>query len=723
MGDDNHNLREALASLGQACHERREGLRQKLTDLEDRFESSFDTLDLRRRIPRSALPILIASYDDVFDRAVQNIGTRKRSKLTKACDNWQISPQTALFHLHLTPSSTQGRPFYDALEKLSDLLPDWNDALRQLCEAATCRRRDDTRPSYLKRQTTQKGIVTCDITSCIAALPATAAAATESTDSVESGEPFESPQSIESNPSDSFVPIDEEQDETTDVARRHAVPRKTNELDQTPPRSLSSFLDHFSSPPSVKPDAELFNPSALVDSDDDIELTLCQIPHPPDDAAQQAEHSYSDHDGYCPNIEDSLIKDRREQHGEQDHRDREPSYLPQQHHHPWERSDDEQRQDTNDRYTIARSITRNHPHQSPTFVQNKDKENEVDTLRLHKVTSSDAQFPVVLPTDLDAEMTKRPHSPASPSTTDVIDLDSNVQVRKKSRPFRSTMPEEDVNPAALLQADTWVRGEWLNAALGDLLQCFCDVSFIDSAEIGSMGSRQTYKAKSNVFECLSNNRLVLLPLFVDGNHWVSACIEFEGAPMSGIKSMKVLNSLPTYTSDIAAEELVASLVKQYKLDQGNAKLARMACARQENTSDCGIMVLVNLLTLTLGYMIPASVNTAVWRRVMAILLVQDPSAISSSAGDILPKDYMGKVNVSDGPVPSDYEEAVKCWTKMGSVLRKESRRRLWVLNNTADDLDRTLVIFDRIHAMAQQRSIRIMQDASDIRVEKDPKPA
>lgn len=174
-------------------------------------------------------------------------------------------------------------------------------------------------------------------------------------------------------------------------------------------------------------------------------------------------------------------------------------------------------------------------------------------------------------------------------------------------------------PTELLQSTTWVRGAWLNEALGSVYDTQPDVVLLDSCELQKIATGRGYSVRKGLALKVSKSKTILLPLHVSDNHWCLGVIEHAQLVATDIR---VYNSLPSSESTAACRHFIARFI-QYYLPETDV-LTRIPIPYlsnlQPNLFDCGVYVFVFSLFTLARKRFPAEVCSGLWRRVMFVLL-------------------------------------------------------------------------------------------------------
>ncbi|KAJ0267773.1 hypothetical protein COL940_014039 [Colletotrichum noveboracense] len=140
----------------------------------------------------------------------------------------------------------------------------------------------------------------------------------------------------------------------------------------------------------------------------------------------------------------------------------------------------------------------------------------------------------------------------------------------------------------MLQTKTWIKDDWVNAALARVTDLSSETYLVDSWVAKSV-MRDDYKPFREIGRRLCQTRRVLMVINVDLEHWVLAIIHHDGPAANKVE---LLDSLPSKKNLAHAQTTVSGFIRHY-LPETSARASRVTtrmCHRQDNNTDCGVFV-------------------------------------------------------------------------------------------------------------------------------------
>ncbi|KAE9566228.1 hypothetical protein CGMCC3_g17606 [Colletotrichum fructicola] len=139
----------------------------------------------------------------------------------------------------------------------------------------------------------------------------------------------------------------------------------------------------------------------------------------------------------------------------------------------------------------------------------------------------------------------------------------------------------------MLQTKTWIKDDWVNAALARVTDLSSETYLVDSWVAKSV-MRDDYKPFREIGRRLCQTRRVLMVINVDLEHWVLAIIHHDGPAANKVE---LLDSLPSKKNLAHAQTTVSGFIRHY-LPETSARARRVTarlCHRQDNNTDCGVV--------------------------------------------------------------------------------------------------------------------------------------
>lgn len=155
----------------------------------------------------------------------------------------------------------------------------------------------------------------------------------------------------------------------------------------------------------------------------------------------------------------------------------------------------------------------------------------------------------------------------------------------------------------------------------------------------------------------ATSAVVLLPILVNENHWVVARIR------SHRKMIDVFDSLPSYGNRTVARSKAEAFYKREIDPSTSPSFSYSTPLRQDNSSDCGVAVMVTILYLSFGLQIEPGVDFAGCRRMLRDLLCDftsqnDVPPVYETTTITLPEDLRSMAHRRSIPV-ADYRRILE----------------------------------------------------------------
>ncbi|KAK2025860.1 hypothetical protein LX32DRAFT_44210 [Colletotrichum zoysiae] len=176
----------------------------------------------------------------------------------------------------------------------------------------------------------------------------------------------------------------------------------------------------------------------------------------------------------------------------------------------------------------------------------------------------------------------------------------------------------------LLDPTTWVRGKWLNMALGEVcLTQGSKVCLVDSCEMAYLastaGSGHQLRNDTSLFgpANVAQSRLIVIPINIGNSHWVLGVIDKQGVVSIGLH-----DSLPSQENLHLARETLSHFARAYlpSISAHHSTVTPLMTPLQPNTNDCGCFVFAVALFTLAGNQAPVTLHSGLWRRIMVSCL-------------------------------------------------------------------------------------------------------
>ncbi|KAJ4994666.1 hypothetical protein K4K48_012281, partial [Colletotrichum sp. SAR 10_66] len=122
----------------------------------------------------------------------------------------------------------------------------------------------------------------------------------------------------------------------------------------------------------------------------------------------------------------------------------------------------------------------------------------------------------------------------------------------------------------MLQTKTWIKDDWVNAALARVTDLSSETYLVDSWVAKSV-MRDDYKPFREIGRRLCQTRRVLMVINVDLEHWVLAIIHHDGPAANKVE---LLDSLPSKKNLSHAQTTVSGFIRHY-LPETSARASRV----------------------------------------------------------------------------------------------------------------------------------------------------
>ncbi|KAL3295410.1 ulp1 protease family protein [Colletotrichum asianum] len=193
-----------------------------------------------------------------------------------------------------------------------------------------------------------------------------------------------------------------------------------------------------------------------------------------------------------------------------------------------------------------------------------------------------------------------PSDPVSSDESTILPLMMIPDPDPKRQRLDAIPPGEDAFKE-MLQTKTWIKDDWVNAALARVTDLSSETYLVDSWVAKSV-MRDDYKPFREIGRRLCQTRRVLMVINVDLEHWVLAIIHHDGPAANKVE---LLDSLPSKKNLAHAQTTVSGFIRHY-LPETSARASRVTtrlCHRQDNNTDCGVFVFafgMKVLVVVLG---------------------------------------------------------------------------------------------------------------------------
>ncbi|KXH35059.1 hypothetical protein CSAL01_11076 [Colletotrichum salicis] len=166
--------------------------------------------------------------------------------------------------------------------------------------------------------------------------------------------------------------------------------------------------------------------------------------------------------------------------------------------------------------------------------------------------------------------------------------------------------------------DTWIKDDWLNAALAMVCDLSSDAFLVDSWAARAIEKRD-YRPFREFARRLCQSTKALVVVNVDLKHWVLVIIEHDG---SAAKKIEILDSLPAEKNSLYAQKVTSAIVKHYLPATTNRarRLLPRLCNIQNNFTDCGVFVFAFGLFSVANEPFLAHLDCRFLRKVMVVIL-------------------------------------------------------------------------------------------------------
>ena len=275
------------------------------------------------------------------------------------------------------------------------------------------------------------------------------------------------------------------------------------------------------------------------------------------------------------------------------------------------------------------------------------------------------------------------------------DQDSDIDVEATSIGSPSVHIEEAVPTSNLKGAISSLRsGKWLSTTAIQLALEHCytagvrvfDPSFLSPA------SRKRLKPLS------PGDTTLIFPVNINGNHWALIVAD------TGKVTAEFWNSLPDPKYQIEAQNAINDLGRclhggsENKLALTEWTLTSQPCARQDNSSDCGIYTIVFAMYRILNLPIPQSIDPHLWRQVLCVLLDENTELILNDQ----------ERHSTDGPSPDTTKGVVRA-SDVKDVLRQNNALLLQSLHRSQRDVTSIEGIMD-LSKRIQERQTSLYEE-------------
>ncbi|KAI8308807.1 hypothetical protein K4K61_002268, partial [Colletotrichum sp. SAR11_59] len=162
-----------------------------------------------------------------------------------------------------------------------------------------------------------------------------------------------------------------------------------------------------------------------------------------------------------------------------------------------------------------------------------------------------------------------PSDPVSSDESTILPLMMIPDPDPKRQRLDAIPPGEDAFKE-MLQTKTWIKDDWVNAALARVTDLSSETYLVDSWVAKSV-MRDDYKPFREIGRRLCQTRRVLMVINVDLEHWVLAIIHHDGPAANKVE---LLDSLPSKKNLAHAQTTVSGFIRHY-LPETSARASRV----------------------------------------------------------------------------------------------------------------------------------------------------
>lgn len=275
------------------------------------------------------------------------------------------------------------------------------------------------------------------------------------------------------------------------------------------------------------------------------------------------------------------------------------------------------------------------------------------------------------------------------------DQDNDNEVEATSMGSPSSHMQMAVPTSDLKGAKSSLRsGKWLSSTAIQLALEHCytagvrvfDPSFLSPA------SRKRLNPLS------PEDTTLLFPVNINGNHWALIVVDTEKV------TAEFWNSLPDPKYQIEAQNAINDLGRclhggsENELALTKWTLTSRPCARQDNSSDCGIYTIVFAMYRILNLPIPQSIDPHLWRQVLCVLLDENAELTLNDQ----------ERHSTEGPSPDTTKGIVRA-SDVKDVLRQNNALILQSLHRSQRDVTSIKGIMD-LSKIFQERQTSLYEE-------------
>ncbi|KAJ3959216.1 hypothetical protein N0V92_004185 [Colletotrichum tropicale] len=170
----------------------------------------------------------------------------------------------------------------------------------------------------------------------------------------------------------------------------------------------------------------------------------------------------------------------------------------------------------------------------------------------------------------------------------------------------------------LLDTTAAVEAVWINASLGRI----CDglgpqFTNLDSKETAKVVD-EDYQPKAHVVETIGDADILLLPILLDGNHWVLCAVD---RALDDATTVDIFDSMASTRHTEQTQKIVDAFFAVYlpSLIPG-LQIQQCACTQQQNGADSGIHTILFAISAVLKRPLPTTLHVGLWRQILAACL-------------------------------------------------------------------------------------------------------
>ncbi|KAL8865828.1 MAG: hypothetical protein Q9174_006670, partial [Haloplaca sp. 1 TL-2023] len=235
--------------------------------------------------------------------------------------------------------------------------------------------------------------------------------------------------------------------------------------------------------------------------------------------------------------------------------------------------------------------------------------------------------------------TNRSHADTERASSPFIDLET---IGAPPMPNRERSPPPRPQSTLAWAISSLAADEWLSTTAVDLLVRLIpgedtriyDASFMRVDQPMSM-QKQPNRSWPTV--------LGILPTIHQNNHWTLLVVD------AAHNQVEFYNSLPSKAYESEAEAAVKSWASVANVDRPEFRFQTQECCVQPNSSDCGIMVLINAMQRILRLAVPSPIDLTLWRKIFhAVLsnLATSTSTVHAPTEEPVPLPTVPPLNIS-----------------------------------------------------------------------------